>query len=150
MNRYIEANENLYEIFNEVLQERFPGFVNIKFKLLFDTKRRMKKGKLVLATTELVNEKVKLLSADDVAPEGYDYLIIVDSVVWEYAQEDDKHRLISHELNHVFIDEKGKYKILDHDVEDFFVEIERNADKPNWASELAFTAEAVYEQEAAN
>jgi len=147
MNRYIEVTENVMIVFNEVLQERFPGFVNIKFKLLFDTKKRMKKGKLVLATTELVNEKVKMLSADDYAPEGYDYLIIIDSVVWEYAQEDDKKRLISHELNHVFIDEKGRYKILDHDIEDFFVEIERNVDKPNWASDLAFTAETIYGQE---
>ena len=150
MSRYYEAPEDVVNIFYEVLNERFPGFANIKFRLMFDTKKRMRKGKLVMASTEAVNDKIRFLSADAVAPEGYDYLIIIDEVVWEYASEDDRKRLFSHELNHVFIDDKGNYKIIDHDVEDFIVEIKRNEDKPEWASDLAFTVIAAYEQSVDN
>jgi hypothetical protein len=148
MSRYVEANENLVNMFYEVLHNDFPGFTNINFKLMFDTKKRIKKGKLVMASTELVNEKIRFFSSDADAPEGYDYLIIVDEVVWEYAGDDDKRRLMSHELNHVFIDEKGRLKIIDHDIEDFMSEIKKNEDKPEWAIDLAFMANTVYEQDA--
>jgi len=147
MNRYLPASQDLENVFYEVLNDRFPGMVNIQFKLLFDTKKRLKKGKLILATTELANEKIKYFSADEAAPEGVDYIIIVDSVAWEYAQEDDKRRIISHELCHVFVDEKGKYKLIDHDITDFIAEIKRNEDKPYWINDLGDLVESIYEQE---
>lgn len=146
MSRYLEATEDLITVFDQVQTQRFPNLTGINFKLLFDTKKRISKGKLTLASVELVNEKVKHLSANDSYPEGYDYLILVDKVAWDVAKDDDKQRLISHELNHVFIDEKGKYKLVGHDVEDFAAEIERNVDKPNWGRDLVALTSAVHEQ----
>jgi len=147
MNRYLPASQELESVFYEVLNDRFPGMANIQFKLLLDTKKRLKKGRLILATTEVANEKIKYFSADNAAPEGVDYIMIVDSVAWEFAQDDDKRRIISHELCHVFVDEKGKYKLIDHDITDFIAEIKRNEDKQHWFSDLGDLVENIYSQE---
>jgi hypothetical protein len=146
MSRYQEANADLEAVFNEVITKDFPNLFGVPFKLLFDNKKRMSKGKLVLASMELVTEKLKFFTADGQTAEGYDYLLIVDSVAWEYATVEDKKRLISHELNHVFIDEKGKLKLVGHDVEDFAREIQKNADNPGWASNLGDLVGSIYEQ----
>ncbi len=147
VNRYLPVGQDVESVFYEVLNARFPGMINIKFKLLMDTKKRMKKGRLTLASTELANEKIKYFSADDASPEGVDYIIILDSVAWEYAQDDDKRRIISHELCHVFVDEKGKYKLIDHDITDFIAEIKRNEDKPDWVGDLGDLVNSIYDQE---
>ena len=146
MSRYFDATNDLVAVFTKVLNERFFTLAGLKFKLLFDTKKRMSKGRLVLASTDLVNEKLRFLTSDDNAPEGYDYLVTVDALVWENADDVSRERLISHELNHVFIDEKGKLKLVGHDVEDFAAEIQRNTDNPNWALNLELLATAIYEQ----
>lgn len=147
MGRYLDASANLEEVFGEVLLKDFPGLFGINFKLIFDTKKRMSKGKLTLASVESVTEKLKFFTTDGNNADGYDFLIIVDSVAWEYASDEDKKRLISHELNHVFIDDKGKLKIVGHDVEDFAKEIKKNIDNPGWAGDLATLTLAIYEQE---
>ncbi len=150
MNRYLDANDDLEAVFQKVIAERFPMLSDVQFKLIFDNKKRVAKGNLVLASVELVNEKVRFLTTDNLIPEGYDYLLNVDAVAWEYATIEDKERLISHELNHVHIDEKGKLKIIGHDVEDFAREIQRNVDNPNWAENLATLTLAIYEQDEDN
>ena len=146
MNRYEDVPGDLEVVFKKVVKERFPGLINTNFKLLFDNKKRVQKGKITLASIELANEKIKYFSAGNDIPEGYDYIIVIDKVAWEYAHEDDRERVLSHELCHVFIDEKGKYKIVNHDIEDFLAEIKRNADKPNWGVELATLISSIYEQ----
>lgn len=147
MSRYFEATDDLIAVFNKLLSERFFTFAGLKFKLLFDSKKRMSKGRLVLASTDLVSEKVRFLTADDVAPNGYDYFITVNSLAWQHADEESRYRLLSHELNHVFIDEKGKLKLVGHDVEDFALEINRNLQNPNWALNLESLTLAIYEQD---
>ncbi len=150
MNRYLDSNDDLESVFQKVVAERFPMLSDVQFKLIFDNKKKVSKGNLVLASVELVNEKVRFLTTDNLIPEGYDYLLNVDSTAWEYATEEDKERLISHELNHVHIDEKGKLKLIGHDVEDFAREIQRNVDNPNWAENLATLTLAIYEQDEDN
>ena len=146
MSRYFDATGELSGVFNKLLNERFLAFTPLKFKLLFDNKKRMSKGRLVMASTDLVNERLRFLTADDFAPEGYDYIITVNSLAWENANDEARERLLSHELNHVFIDEKGKLKLLGHDVEDFAAEIHRNINNPNWALNLEMLTLAIYEQ----
>ena len=147
MNRYIDCNENLVEVFMEVLEQRFPSFVNLNFKLLFDTKRRVRAGKCVLASIEATNAKIKFFSKDNIALDGYDFVIIVDLKVWELAQKVDKVRILSHELRHVFITEKGAPVLMGHEVEDFYQELELNHDDPAWKRNLAIQLEAIYDQE---
>ena len=148
MNRYEEADESLVEVFLDVVEKVFPAYQNLNFKLIFDTKRRVKGGRTVLANIELASEKVKFFSKDDVAVEGYDYIIVVDKKAWELsANTKNRERLIRHEMKHAFIDPKGKPKLVGHEIEDFYSEIEYNKDDPEWARKLATLVSDVYEQE---
>jgi len=145
--RFTEANENVVEVFLNTMEERFPSLAQLKIKLIFDLKRRIKQGKICLATTELANDKIKFFSKDDVAIEGYDVVIIVDQKAWQVANADDKKRLMSHELRHIFITEEGKVKLLPHDVSDFREEQKLNVDDPDWGLKLCTLVNDIYEQE---
>jgi signal transduction histidine kinase len=147
--RYEDASENLVEMYLKVAEERFPNTcANLNIKLMFDTKRRVSRGKLVLASIEIASAKVKYFTKHEVAVgEGVDYVLIIDQKAWELANAEDKVRLISHELRHVFIDDNDKHKLLPHDIEDFAVEVKLNADNPDWALNLAVLVTDVYEQE---
>lgn len=147
MNRYEDADDSLVEVFLNVVEERFPRLINLKFKLIYDLKKRIKQGKIVLASIELASPKLKFFSRDDLASEGYDYVIIVDKKAWELSSDKDKFRIISHELNHVFIDEKENLKIIGHEISDFYIELKRNEDDPEWGRNLTALVNAVYEQE---
>lgn len=147
MNRYLDSDATLETVFAETLNSEFAWLDTVKFKLLFDTKKRISKGKVTLASVELANEKVKFFTTDEGVPEGYDCIMIVDAVAWQYATDKDKKRIISHELNHVVFNEKGKIKLVGHDVEDFAAELVKNADDPNWGSKLAELTLAIYDQQ---
>ena len=147
MGRYLDCDDSLVEMFLNVLEKRFPLYQNFKFKLIYDTKKRIKKGNIVLASIELANEKIKFFSIDDVALDGYDYVLTINEKAWELANEKDKNRLISHEMRHAFINEKGEPKILGHDIEDFYEEIKLNQDDPEWSRNLGMLVRDVYEQE---
>lgn len=147
MSRFEDVNEEIVEVFLDIMEKRFPSLVQLKIKLIFDTKRRIKQGKICLATTELANEKIKYFSRDDVAVEGYDVVIIFDQKAWELSSPEDKKRIMSHELRHIFIDEQGKVKLLPHDVSDFREEQKLNEDDPDWGFKLAILVNDVYEQE---
>jgi len=145
--RYEEVNEEMVEMFLNVLEKKFPSYQYLTFKLLLDSKRRISKGKIVLASVELANEKIKFFSKDKVAVEGYDYIFIMDQKAWELSNSKDRERIISHELRHVFVDEKGACKLIGHEIEDFYAEIEANKDDPEWGRRLAILVHDVYEQE---
>lgn len=146
--RYEDASENLVEVYLKVAEERFPNTcANLNIKLMFDTKKRISKGKLCLASVEVANDKVKYFTKHEVEVGGYDYILIVDQKAWELASEADKIRLISHELRHVFVDENDKRKLLPHDIEDFVVEVKLNEDDPDWGFKLSTLVTDVYDQE---
>jgi len=147
MSRYMEADDALVEMFLKVMENKFPVYQNLNFKLIYDTKKRIKQGKLCFASMELASEKIKFFSKDNVAVEGYDYILTMDRKAWELANDGDRERLIRHEFRHVFVDESGKLKIIGHDVEDFREEIKLNADDPDWAFRLGVLVNDVYEQE---
>ncbi len=147
MNRYLDSDELLETTFANVLNTEFNWLEGLNFKLIFDTKKRVYKGNITLASVELANEKVKFFTTDDGIPEGYDCIVIIDALAWQYASEQDRKRIISHELNHIVFNEKGKLKLVGHDVEDFAAELQKNADDPNWASKLTELTLAVYEQQ---
>ena len=146
MNRYVECGKDVRTIFDHVVNERCPVHNGTKFMLVFDTKKRVRKGKVTLATIESTNDKTRFLTMSDEAPEGTDYIIIIDQVAWENAQDDDRIRLLSHELRHAYIDEKGNFKIIDHDITDFIAEVKLNENKPEWARNLVELTSAIYDQ----
>ena len=147
MSRFIDIDENVVEVFISTMEERFPSLAQLKIKLIFDTKRRIRQGEIVLASTELASEKLKFFSRDNVAIEGYDVVIIFDMKAWELSDATDRKRIMSHELRHIFIDESGKVKLLPHDVSDFRIEQKLNEEDPDWALKLSMLVNDIYEQE---
>ena len=147
MHRFVDVDDSVVEVLLDTLEERFPNLAQLKIKLVFDTKRRIKLGKIVLASTEIASEKIKFFSRDKVAVDGYDVVIIFDRKAWELASDKDRKRIMSHELRHIFITEKGKVKLLSHDVSDFIAEQKLNADDPDWGIKLAQLTDSIYEQE---
>jgi len=147
MIRYEDADENLVSIFLEIMEDRFPNLQQFNFKLVYDLKKKVKNGKTVLANIELASPKIKYFSQDEKASEGYDYIIFVDQKAWSLASDKDKRRLISHELRHAFIDEKGNPKVVGHEIEDFYAEIKLNEDDPEWGAKLTRLVTDIYEQE---
>lgn len=146
--RYEDADESLVEVYLTVAEKRFPNTcANLNIKLVFDTKKRVRKGKIALASIEVANDKIKYFTKHEIPVDGVDYVLIVDQKAWQLAGEKDRVRLISHELRHVFIDENGKHKILPHDIEDFAVEIDLNKDDSDWGRKLVTLVDDVYEQE---
>jgi hypothetical protein len=145
--RYEECDESLVEVFLGLLEDRFPNKSHLKYKLVFDTKKKVSKGNMVLADIQLASEKIKFFTKDNVAVEGYDYVLTVNKKAWELASEKDKRRIISHEMRHVFIDEKGAAKVIGHEIEDFYDEIKLNQDDPEWSRKLGRLVLDVYEQE---
>jgi predicted metallopeptidase len=147
MHRYEDSDEKLVEIFLNVMEEHFPQLQYLNFKLIYDTKRRVSKGRLVLASIETASPKIKYLSKDNIALDGYDLLLIVDQKAWEVASADQRVRLIRHELRHVEIDETGGVKVVGHEIEDFYAEVKLNQDDPEWRMKLATLTRDMYEQE---
>jgi hypothetical protein len=147
MARYEEADENLTEVFLDVLEKKFPQYQHLKFKLIYDLKKRVSRGKLTLANIEMANPKIKFFSRDKIATDGYDFIIIVDKKAWELSPEMVKPRIIRHEMRHVFLGEDGTAKLVEHEIEDFFAEIELNKDDPEWARKLVILVADIYEQE---
>jgi len=147
INRYEDCDESLVEVFLDILEKRFPNLAYLKFKLMFDTKKRISKGNTVLASVALTSDMIKFFSKDDVAVDGYDYVLIVDKKAWDLAGEKDRKRIVSHELRHVFVDEKGNCKVVGHEIEDFYEELRLNQDDPEWSRNLAQLVRDVYEQE---
>lgn len=147
--RYEDASENLVEVYLKVAEDRFPNTcANLNIKLMFDTKRRVSRGKLILASVEVASEKIKYFTKHEVdIGDGVDYIMTVDKKAWELANDADKVRMISHELRHVFIDENDRRKLLPHDIEDFAAEVKLNADDPDWAFNLVTLVADIYEQE---
>jgi hypothetical protein len=147
MIRFEDSDESLVTVFLEVLEGRFPHLQFLNFKLVYDLKKRIKGGKIVLANIELASPKIKYFSQDAQAAEGYDYILFVDKKAWELSIDKDKRRIISHELRHVFVDEKDKAKLVGHEIEDFYQEIELNKDDPEWGRNLIRIMADVYDQE---
>jgi len=145
--RYEDANEQLISVFNEVLADKFPTYNYLNFKLVFDLKKRVKGGKFIIASIETTSPKIKYLTTDKTAEEGYDFILYINSKAWEFASDKDKRRIITHELRHIFVDGTDKLKLVGHEIEDFYAEIKANVDDPEWASNLSTLAMDFYDQE---
>jgi len=148
MGRYYEASSSVYNLLGSLVDERFNHLTNTKFKIFMDTKTRVDKltERVVLAYIKLTSEVERLLTQDDIGGDGVDYFLFLNSLVWELANDVDKKRILSHELRHCFIDDKGNYKLIKHDIEDFYEELKLNEDDPMWAQALSTIAIAKLEQ----
>jgi hypothetical protein len=135
--RYGDGDDRLTQVFLDVLEKYFPELGQLSVKLIFDFKKRIKQGKLILASIERTSDKIRFFSKNKIAVDGYDLILIVDNIAWTLSNDADKERIIRHELRHIFLDEDNKIQLVGHDVEDFREELTLNEDNPLWSDTLS-------------
>jgi len=148
MSRYYEADQGVYDLSASLINERFTNLRPACIKILMDTKPKIDKltQRMTFASIKTANEVEKFLTKSGHSLSGVDYIIFISDLVWELAGTDDKRRILSHELRHTFLDDKGNFKIIRHDIEDFYAEVKLNEDDPMWGQSLSTIAVAKYDQ----
>jgi len=148
--RFEDVTGSVKDLSREIIAEFFPELRNVKINYLFDLKKRMSNGKLVLGRCQKTNDVIKYLTIDEAGDEeGYPYIIYLDKCAWDSITKPDQIRLMRHELRHVMLDSesiRNPYKIAPHDIEDFAEEVELNRDDVRWAERVANLAEQIYSQ----
>lgn len=149
MSRFEEPTQEAEEILNEVIEENFPILEGAAIKVLFDSKKKKSGGKYEIARIQKCNELMRHLSADNIVPNGRDYIMYIDKNVWNEIPRADKKRLMFHELCHTDVDfeKNDPYKIRSHSIEGFHEEMDYNSDDPKWGERLAQVAESIYEKD---
>ena len=145
--RFEEVTGHVYEILNQVREQYFLELANANILPIFDTKKRVSKGKVVLASIRKVNDLQRFLTINESGSlDGFDYLIVIDKHAWDIAEDVDRVRLLRHELSHTVVDDSDKpFKLRGHSLEDFYSEIELNVDDPKWAINLVGRVTLIYE-----
>jgi hypothetical protein len=128
-----------------MIEKVFPELTGYSFGLLYRDKMKKSKGGLILAE---ICQPTKLLSyfAKNDNGNPFDFLIIVDEMAWCCSKENDRIRLMRHELRHVNISEKGVARLIGHDYQDFYAEVDINVDDPTWCQKLVAVVLAGYDQ----
>lgn len=148
--RYEPVERTEVALLEVVRDKYFPELWEARILLLFDTKKVLKGGTLTLARIRRSGDLIRYLTKDDaVIANGYDYVIFLDKMVWTIAAEEDRLRIMRHELRHAVLDlesESDPWKLRGHDFEDFRDEVELNVDNPRWSLRLAEIAVMAYEQ----
>lgn len=145
MGDFKKADSSVYSTFLELIEKTFPELSGYSFGLLFREKIKRSRGGVIVAQ---ICMPTKLLSYfaknDDGNP--FDFLLIADEMAWACARDEDRIRIIRHELRHVNISEKGVPRLVDHDFQDFYAEVDLNADDPSWLQKLVEITLAGYNQ----
>lgn len=148
--RFEEVTDNVYDVLRNVRTEYFSELANANILPIFDTKKRVSKGKLVLASIRKVNELQRFLTINESGSlDGFDYILTIDKEAWNIAEDIDKVRIIRHELRHTEVDGSSDkpYKLRGHSIEDFYSEVELNKDDPRWAERLVASVTSIYDNE---
>lgn len=147
MSRFYDADVSIVTMVNEIVYERFPNLRAAAIKVMMDSKSKVDKltEKVTFAYIKCANEVERFLTKSGNNIGGVDYFLFINDLVWELADEKNKKRIISHELRHAFVDEKGNFKTIKHDIEDFYAEVRLNEDDPMWGQALATIAMAKIE-----
>jgi hypothetical protein len=148
--RYEDVSETVMEMFRKVKSQYFPELKNAKIKVLFDLKKRKSGGKIVIGRIVKSNDLIRHLTKNGNAEEGYDFIITLDKKCWDHIADEDRVKILRHELRHTSYDlesEDNPYKLVDHSILDFYEEVEINQSDPRWRERVATLTEDIYEQE---
>lgn len=149
--RYEEATPMVLNMLKDLKTKDFKELKNAKIKVLFDLKKRKSGGRIVLGRIMKTNDLIRLLTKDEIEViEGYDYIITLDKKCWESIPDEDRRRILRHELRHAYFDiesETDPYKLVSHSISDFYEEVEANQTDPRWRERVGTLTEDMYEQE---
>lgn len=148
--RFLDGSEEAYNIMRTVKEAHFPELAGCNIKIIFDTKKRMTGGKIVLGSIQKPNELTRFFMIPEAGTdEGFDYVVRLDKKCWDLIDLDSRKRLMRHELRHtdVDFDATTPYKVRGHTIEDFYSEVTLNEDDPRWSERAAQSTLAAYQQE---
>lgn len=149
--RYEEVTEVELKLMEELRKKYFEDTEQAKVKLLFDAQKQLSKGKLVLGRCRKADDLIRHLTQEEAETlRGYDFIITLDKKAWtEIASDEDKVRILRHELRHIEYDPTNKdlFVLRPHDIEDFAAEIALNLAAVKWGEDLAGKTIALYEAE---
>lgn len=149
--RYEDVTDDVTDMLKQIRTTHFPELKNAKIKVLFDVKKRQSGGMLVLGRIMKTNDLLRHLTMDQIdAVEGYDYIITLDKLCWQSITDEDRARIIRHELRHTYFDidvDNSPYKLQNHTIADFYEEVENNKDDPRWRERVARLVHDIYEQQ---
>ncbi len=149
MGRFENCGQDEQDLLREVVAEFFPELRNVRIKMLFDMKKRMSGGKVVLGRIQKCNDLLKHLTAEEAnTEEGFDAILYFDNKAYENIGREDRIRILRHELQHINLSEVGNVGLRDHELTDFYEEVARNVDDPRWRERVATLTTDIYEQEA--
>jgi Putative phage metallopeptidase len=143
--RYADATEAEYAVLTEVRNTWFTDFSDIRFRILFDLKKKISGKKFVLARVYKTNDLIKHLTLSEQEAEGTDLIIFLDKVCWDAIPQSDHIRIMRHELRHVIRD-VDKIFLVGHDIEDFVSEVLLNQDDVGWRQRVANLTATIYQQ----
>jgi len=144
--RYTKADQTTRNMLSNIINNRFDEYKNLNIDVIFDSKKRIKDGKFVVAQIKKANDLVKFLVDDDVH-----YLIFLDENVWNVLDPSDQVRVLTHELRHISLETKNeelKYNIKPHDFETFKAEIEdenKPGGDPLYSERILLIAKSFYD-----
>lgn len=146
--RYENVTQYEEDLKEWLAAEYFQDIQGVKVKLLFDTKKVVGSGKIVLGKCRKSDDLIRHLTQDEAQTIlGFDFIIVLDKLCWDNIEEVDKIRILRHELRHIRWD-GVKWDIRPHDIEDFSDEIELNEDDITWAGRVAEKLTLLYEWKA--
>jgi len=145
MSQFRKADSSVYSTFLDMIEKVFPELSGYSFGLLFREKIKKSRGGLILAEACQPGKLLSYFAKNDNG-NPFDFLIIVDEMAWSCAADDDKIRIMRHELRHINISEKGVPRLIGHDFQDFYIEVELNKDNPSWCQHVAEVTLAGYAQ----
>lgn len=147
---YEEVDLTIYTLLDDLRVEYFPDLQHAKIKVVFSLKKMTKGGRLCLGKIKKTSNLERFLSADDIATEGFDYVIFLDKLCWLNIELPDKERILRHELRHTYVEYKDDggivYRLVDHDINDFMAEITLNMNDPKWSARVGDLVTLLYEQ----
>lgn len=109
-----EISDIYYEWADEIIREKRADILDagISVGFISSMKEKKNKTKIVLGECKKVTDLEKLYCP-------HDFLILIYEKNCEGLTDEQMKILIWHELNHIGIDEKGKFFVKPHDIEEF-------------------------------
>ena len=150
VNRFEEATNDVIDKVNEVIRNKFPQLNGVSIEVVMDLKKRKSGGSYVLVKLDKSSAILRHISADNINPEGVDYILYIDKTVWIELSERDRERVIAHGLYHTDCDFEKEipYNVRKPTVQTFYEEIADNQDDDRWAERLDLVAESIYDRDA--
>lgn len=131
------------------VRRHFPNLDGALIKVMYDLKKRKSGGRYVFARIKKTNDELKAFAVDE-SGAPFDYVMFLDKLLWEALSEEDREKIVHHELCHCVtdFDSNDQYKIQDHEIQTFYAEIEFCKEDPRWVERVSVICESVYDPEA--